>query len=560
MEKRGMWSSRLTFILAAVGSAVGLGNAWRFPGLAAKHGGGTFLVVYLLAMLLMGIPLLMMEISIARKLRRGAIESMRGIGKKWEFVGWAATSNAFVIVCYYSVVFAWVILMFVNSWQFAGMTADNEAASTLFLNLTQTTAAIDGGNIPGIVLVCLLIAWGLIFYCIRNGAKSVGKVVKFTVFAPVVLLLIMAVKGCTMEGAMDGIKMLFVPDVNAFSDPTLWVDAIGQVFYSLSIMMAIMFAYGSYVGDDADIAADAMIIAFSDMAVSVLSGIVMFSTMGGTGMLGDITASGIGTAFFVYPTAIVNLTNIGWLNAAFGAIFYLMLITLAIDSAFSIVEGISAAISDKFHLKPKTVTIAVCAISGLISLVFITQAGLAWLDIVDNWTNQISLILIGILECIAIGWTFNLRKVLTEVNRNAKRFKMPFAWFAASIKFISPLLLAGLFVWNMITLFSTEGGYGGYPIWAQIVAGWAVSVLVFISGFIAKGVIAKMKKKGYTEDEIVSSDVIGMTFGSLFDATQTMVCKLPDGKTQVQVVSWYDNENSYVSQMVRTIKHFSTLL
>ncbi len=335
-----MWSSRLTFILAAVGSAVGLGNAWRFPGLAAKHGGGTFLVVYLLAMLLMGIPLLMMEISIARKFRRGAIESMRGIGKKWEFVGWAATSNAFVIVCYYSVVFAWVILMFVNSWQFAGMTADNEAASTLFLNLTQTTAAIDGGNIPGIVLVCLLIAWGLIFYCIRNGAKSVGKVVKFTVFAPVVLLLIMAVKGCTMEGAMDGIKMLFVPDVNAFSDPTLWVDAIGQVFYSLSIMMAIMFAYGSYVGDDADIAADAMIIAFSDMAVSVLSGIVMFSTMGGTGMLGDITASGIGTAFFVYPTAIVNLTNIGWLNAAFGAIFYLMLITLAIDSAFSIVEGI----------------------------------------------------------------------------------------------------------------------------------------------------------------------------------------------------------------------------
>ncbi len=524
-----MWSSRLTFILAAVGSAVGLGNAWRFPGLAAKHGGGTFLVVYLLAMLLMGIPLLMMEISIARKFRRGAIESMRGIGKKWEFVGWAATSNAFVIVCYYSVVFAWVILMFVNSWQFAGMTADNEAASTLFLNLTQTTAAIDGGNIPGIVLVCLLIAWGLIFYCIRNGAKSVGKVVKFTVFAPVVLLLIMAVKGCTMEGAMDGIKMLFVPDVNAFSDPTLWVDAIGQVFYSLSIMMAIMFAYGSYVGDDADIAADAMIIAFSDMAVSVLSGIVMFSTMGGTGMLGDITASGIGTAFFVYPTAIVNLTNIGWLNAAFGAIFYLMLITLAIDSAFSIVEGISAAISDKFHLKPKTVTIAVCAISGLISLVFITQAGLAWLDIVDNWTNQINLILIGILECIAIGWTFNLRKVLTEVNRNAKRFKMPFAWFAASIKFISPLLLAGLFVWNMITLFSTEGGYGGYPIWAQIVAGWAVSVLVFISGFIAKGVIAKMKKKGYTEDEIVWKD--WLTARSAFDFS------LINQKTNARLVS-----------------------
>ena len=507
MEKRGMWSSRVTFILAAVGSAVGLGNAWRFPGLAAKHGGGTFLVVYLFAMLAMGIPLLMMEIAIARKFRKGAIESMRGIGKKWEPVGWAATSNAFVIVCYYSVVFAWVILMFVNSWQFAGMTHDNEAASGLFMNLTESTAAIEGSSIPGVVLLCLLVAWGLIFFCIRNGAKSVGKVVKFTVFAPVILLVIMAIKGCTMPGAMDGIKILFVPDISAFSDATLWVDAIGQVFYSLSIMMAIMFAYGSYVGDDADIAADAMIIAFSDMAISVLSGVVMFSTMGGTGMLDQITASGIGTAFFVYPQAIVNLTDIGWFNAVFGAVFYLMLITLAIDSAFSIVEGISASVADKFHLKPKTVTIAVCAISGLISIVFVTQAGLAWLDIVDNWANSVNLILIGVLECIAIGWTFNLRKVLKEVNRNAKRFVTPYWWFAGSIKFIAPVLLAGMFVWNMVTLFVKNGGsYGEYPIWAQIVAGWAVSVLVFVSGFIAKLVVNKKKKEGFIEDEVVWED------------------------------------------------------
>ena len=507
MEKRGMWSSRLTFILAAIGSAVGLGNAWRFPGLASKHGGGTFLVVYLLAMLLMGIPLLMMEISIARKFRRGAIESMRGIGKKWEPIGWAATSNAFVIVCYYAVVFAWVIMMFLFSWRFAGMTGDNEAASGLFFELTQTTGAIEGTNIPAVVLVCLGIAWALIFYCIRNGASSVGKVVKFTVFAPVVLLVIMAVKGCTMPGAGAGLAKLFIPDVTAFSDPTLWVDAVGQVFYSLSIMMAIMFAYGSYVGDDANIAGDAMIIAFSDMAISVLSGIVMFSTMGGTGMLDQITDSGVATAFIVYPQAIVNLTGSGVFNAIFGAIFYLMLITLAIDSAFSIVEGISAAISDKFHLKPKTVTIAVCAICGLISIVFVSEAGLAWLDIVDNWTNQINLILIGVLECIAIGWTFNLRKVIAEVNKNTKRFKMPYFWFSASVKVIAPAMLIGLFVWNMITLFGKNGGsYGDYPIWAQVVAGWAVSLLVFASGFIAKIVIARKKKKGYVEDEIVWKD------------------------------------------------------
>ncbi len=508
MEKRGMWNSRLTFILAAVGSAVGLGNAWRFPGLAAKHGGGTFLMVYLAAMVLMGIPLLMMEIAISRKLRKGAIESMRGIGKRWEPVGWAATSNAFVIVCYYSVVFAWVILMFANSWRFADMTGNNEAASGLFFELTQTTGLIEGFEIPWAVLGCLVVAWGLIFFCIRNGAKSVGKVVKFTVFAPVALLLIMAVKGCTMPGAEAGLAKLFIPDPAALSDPTLWVDAVGQVFYSLSIMMAIMFAYGSYLGDDADVAGDAVIIAFSDMAISVLSGVVMFATMGGTGMLDNMTASGIGTAFIVYPQAIVNLTNIGWLNALFGAIFYLMLITLAIDSAFSIVEGVSAAVSDKFHLKPKKVTIGICVIAGVISLLFVTRAGLAWLDIVDNWANNINLIIVGVLECVAIGWTFNLRKVLHEINRNARRKGAPYWWFSLSVKVISPLLLTGLFVWNIVSLFALNGGTYNkdYPIWAQIAAGWAVSVLVFASGFIAKLVVSSKKKKGFVEDEVVWKD------------------------------------------------------
>ena len=139
MEKRSQWSSRFTFILAAIGSAVGLGNAWRFPGLASKHGGGTFLLVYLIAMVAMGIPLLMMEISIARKLRKGAIESMRGIGKKFEPIGWAATSNAFVIVCYYAVVFAWVIMMAFASFKFAGLTGDCDSASGLWASLIKTT-------------------------------------------------------------------------------------------------------------------------------------------------------------------------------------------------------------------------------------------------------------------------------------------------------------------------------------------------------------------------------------------------------------------------------------
>lgn len=507
-KQRDTWASRSTFILAAIGSAVGLGNAWRFPGLAAKHGGGTFLLVYLVALFAMGIPLLMMEISIARKFRKGAIESMRGINKKAEFIGWAATSNAFVIVTYYSVVFAWVLLMVFCSGQFADMTGNSEAASQVFFNVTQTTGLISGISIPIPVLIALIAAWGLIYFCIRDGASSVGKVVKYTVFLPVLLLLIMAVKGCMMSGAAEGLRRFFIPDLAAFGDASLWIDAVGQVFYSLSIMMAIMFAYGSYLDESSNLAEDCFIIAFSDAAISVLSGIVMFSTMGGVGMLDSMSSSGIATAFIIYPQAIVNLTSIGWVNALFGVIFYMMLVTLAIDSAFSIVEGVSASVADKFKVSPKKVTVVICGIAAVISLVYATRAGLAWLDIVDNWTNQFNLIVIGIMECIAIGWCFNLDKVLAQINLNSKKFRMPRIWFRVSIKIISPFCLFILLVWNVYSLFIKNGGHynADYPIWAEIVAGWVVTGFVFLSGLIAKVVINHMKKKGFEEEEIIWKD------------------------------------------------------
>ena len=502
-KKRDMWASRSTFILASIGSAVGLGNAWRFPGLAAKHGGGTFLLVYLVALFLIGIPLLMMEISIARKFHKGAGESMRGINRKMEFVGWAATANAFVIVTYYAIVFAWVLLMVFGALKIAGMTGDVQSASQVFANLTQTTWDVKGYTIPLPVFISALVAWGAIYYCIRNGANSVGKVVKYTVIMPVVLLLIMAVKGCTMDGAMEGLQRFFVPQLEAFADPSLLVDAFGQVFYSLSIMMAIMFAYGSYLSEDANIAEDAIIIAASDAAVSVLSGIVMFSTMGGVGMLDDISASGIATAFIIYPQTIVNLTSVGWVNALFGVIFYLMLVTLAIDSAFSIVEGVSASVSDKFKLDSRKTTRVICIIAGIISLIYTTRAGLAWLDIVDNWTNQINLIVIGVLECITVGWLFDPDKVLKQINRNTNKFKMPRFWFRASVRFIAPIVLSILFVWNLYDLFAIKGGHYGYALWAELIGGWLVSVLVFCSGFFVRLVVQRKKKKGFVEEEIL---------------------------------------------------------
>lgn len=508
MENRQSWSSRFTFILAAIGSAVGLGCAWRFPGLAAKHGGGSFLLVFIIATFIFGIPLLMMEIAIGRKLKKGVTSSLRGINKKFEFVGWAATSNAFVIGCYYAIVYAWVILMVLVSYKFIGMTGDTTSASELFFNTIETTKVVEKGySIPISLIIPLILTWASIFYCLRNGTESVGKIVKYTVFLPVIFLGIIAIKGLTMPGAIDGLRALFMPDLAALSNPQLWVDAIGQVFYSLSVMMAIMFAYGSYLKDDSNIAIDGLIIGVSNILISILAGVAMFTTMGGVGMLDQMTDSGISTAFIVYPQAIVSLTNSGVLNFIFGGLFYMCLVALAVDSAFSIIEGVSASISDSFKLDPKKTTRVIILVTMVLSLIFATRAGLAWLDIVDNWANAFNLIIVGVIECVALGWFFKPQKILTEINKNTKNFKMPLWWFITSVKYISPIILGGLLVWNIYDLFVEKNGvYGGYPQWALILGGWLITALVLVSGLVVRRIMAARKKKGFVEEDIVWED------------------------------------------------------
>ena len=509
VEKRGSWATRSQFILAAVGSAVGLGNAWRFPGLAAKHGGGAFLLAYLIAMVAIGIPFLMMEIAIGRKMHRGVPGALRAINKHTEPVGWFAVSNAFVISVYYAVVFAWVILMAFASFKFAGITGTPTAtsdASGIWADLIKTTGDTSGvDTISSYVLICLLLAWVLIYSCIRNGTGTVGKVVKYTVFLPILCLLILAGKGIFMSGAFEGLKQFFVPDFGEWAKSDLWIDAVGQVFYSLSIMMAIMVAYGSFLKEDSNIAKDAMVIAFSDFAISVLSGIVLFTTMAGTGSLDSMTESGIGTAFIVYPQSIVQLSDSGVVNAMFAFVFYFCLCTLAIDSAFSIIEGVSTAISDKFGLSHKKTTLRVCIVAGILSIWFTTGAGLAWLDIVDHWCNAYSLILVGVLEAIVIGWLFNPLKVLKEVNRNTGKFKMPAWWFVISIKILAPLTLLGFFIWNIVSLVN-NGGLYDYTIASNIIGGWLIFGLCLISGFIVKLIEKKISKGSVVGDEDTWTD------------------------------------------------------
>lgn len=507
MEKRESWKSRTIFIFAAIGSAVGLGNAWRFPGLAAKYGGGAFLLVYIAAMFILGWPLLMMEIGIGRRMQQGAPGSMRGINKKAEFVGWAATGNAFLIATYYAVVLAWILFMIVKSFTIGGLSpeqAGNVFTGEVLQNTPITT--LKSLDIPWGMLLALLAAWFMIYMCIRKGAHSAGKVVPFTVLVPIILLVILAVRGIVGDAqkSFTGLAKLFIPDWKAFGNYQLWLDAFGQVFYSLSIMMAIMFAYGSFVHKKSNIISDTLIISLSDMLISVLSGIVLFTTLSTTGQLETFIAGAssgeigsVGTAFIVYPQAMVLLSNNATLNSFFSVVFYLTLLTLAIDSAFSIIEGVSTAISDKFALKKKNTTRVCCLLALVVSLLFATKGGLSWLDIVDNWCNSFNLIGVGIIECLIVGWGFRPQKLRDEINRSANKFKIG-SWYDWIIRVVAPGILAVLFLWNVVNLIiayaTGKGGYGGHPIWAQLIAGWLPTVLIF-GGAVAMQIVSRKSEK-----------------------------------------------------------------
>ena len=497
-EKR---TSRSAFILAAIWSAVGLWNAWRFPWLCAEYGGWTFLIVYILCMLLLGIPILMLEISIWRKTQKSAPLALNAINKKWNRIGWMATTNSFFMMIFYAVVFAWCILMCVMTFKFATDAGTTETASTLWQNTIwatfDTSLTKEGLHINPLMLICFTIAWILMYLCIKDWAKKIGKLVKYTVILPVILLLVLAIKGFINNPHLwEALSTLFIPQFDLILDSSLRIAAMWQAFFSLSIAAAIMFVYGSFLRKDSNIAVDATIIAVSDLLISVLSAIVLFTTMYSTGLtVNDMSASGVATAFIIYPTAIVNLTSSWIFNAIFWFIFYFMLCTLAIDSAFSILEAVATSVSDGLRKDKKKVIRITAAIAAFIWILLTTWAWVAYVDIMDNRINQYCMIIIWILEAVLVGRFFSTDKVVEEINKNTNKFKMPKRLFKFSIKYFTPICLLTMFIWQIVTLAKNWFRYDwNYDLIAEILLWWLITLIVCASWFIINTILKRTKR------------------------------------------------------------------
>ncbi len=484
MGKRDRWGNRAAFILAAIGSAAGLGNVWRFPYMAYSNGGGAFLIPYFVALLTAGIPLIILEFSLGQKQQLGAAASMGKIKKKFEPFGWWTIISAFIIVSYYSGVMGWawdyLVGSFTVAWQDIG------SSDYFFGNILQLSSGpgeLGGFSYP--VLAGVILTWILIYFILRKGTESVSKVVWFTVLSPIILLIILIFRSATLPGAIAGINYYLQPDFSRLLDYHVWIDAYSQVFFTLSLGMGIMIAYASYMPEDSDVVNNALITVFANSGVSFMSGFAVFGTLGYMAQtqgipISEVATGGVGLAFVVYPEAINMLPGGNMVIGLFGIIFFLTLLTLGIDSAFSLVESIVAGVVDKWQLNKQKVTLWVIIVLGIFSLLFATKGGLYWLDIVDYYINHYGLILGGLLEALVIGWYYKPETLRNYFNPISE-YKIG-SWWDFMIKYITPTVLAFLFLYNFYGNITEP--YGGYALKFQWLGGWGMLIAMIIIVFV----------------------------------------------------------------------------
>lgn len=488
---RETWHSRAAFLLAAFGSAIGLGNVWRFPYICYKYGGGAFLIPYIIALLTAGIPLMILEFSLGHKTRLSAPAAFASIHKNREWLGWFALLVAFGIVSYYAVVMGWSFNYFFYSFKLNWGNATESFFYNNFLRLSN--GALEIGGVRWIIIWTLIISWILIIMCIWKGVHTVGKVVYFTATVPIILLIIFVIRGLTLPGAIEGLRYYLTPNFGALKNFEVWANAYGQVFFSLSLGFGIMIAYASYLPEDADIVNNAMIVCFADAGFAFLAGFVVFSTLGYYSYMKgvpvpEVVTSGPGLAFVTYPT-IINLLPFG--REIIGALFFGMLITLAIDSAFSLVEAVIAGVADKFrHVSRSLLNILFLIIGIGAGIIYTTKAGLYWLDIIDYFMSNFGLIIVGLMEVIFCGYLFKL-KIFKEHCNKVSEIKIGI-WWDICIKIIIPIMLFILLISELIK--RLKAPYGNYP-WNVEIWGW----LTLFGFYLLSIIISRTKEKSASQ-------------------------------------------------------------
>ena len=449
-KQRSQWGSRLGFILAAAGSAVGLGNIWKFPGRAYEGGGGAFLIIYLLVVIFLGAPLMITELSVGRASQSNIVSTFKKLGhKEFSWVGWVGVIGAFIITSYYSHVGGWV-LRYVFGY---AMDAPKIYKDSLGYFYEMLGAHADGTtSMPWVAIGFAAVFLALnAFVIVKGVAGGIERFNKIGMPALFILLIVLLIRTVTLPGSEEGIKYLLTIDWSNVSFSTI-LAALGQAFYSLSIGMAILITYGSYLPKKENIAQNTALICGMDTLVAVLAGFIIVPGVFATIGEGEIGKGG-GFAFVSLAKMFESMPG----GSLFGVLFYLLLFFAALTSSISLIESIVAFLTEHYGWDRKPVTIILCIILFLLGCMYTcTQAALpingvwfdgtngvtfpSFCDFMEYLTDRIMIPVCALGCCIFVGWVWKPEKVIEEVEACGTKFKLA-GIYKVLIKYVAPIAI-----------------------------------------------------------------------------------------------------------------------
>ncbi|MGW0733251.1 sodium-dependent transporter [Streptomyces sp. NPDC002851] len=480
-QPREQWGTRAGFLMAAIGSAIGLGNIWRFPAVAYENGGGAFLLPYLIALLTAGLPLLIMEYSIGRRFRSSPPAAFRRLARPAEAIGWWQVIISLVIATYYAVILSWAV-------RYVGFSVGQQwgdKPDEFLLNDFLQVADAPGGiqsYVSGVfwpLLAIWVVTLIILAFGVRRGIEAANKI-----FIPLLIVFfgVLVVRALTLEGASVGLDAFFAPDWGALEDGRVWVAAYGQIFFSLSVGFGIMVTYASYLRRRSDLSGSALVAGFANSSFELLAGIGVFATLGFMavqtgGQIGDVEG-GLGLAFIAFPTIISQMPAGGF----FGVLFFGSLVIAGLSSLISIVQVIVSAVQDRTGLSR---TVSVFGVGGAVAVLSLalypTDGGLYLLDSADHFINQYGIALAALVSVVTVAWLLRKLGVLQRDADATSAVRLGH-WWKICLGIITPLGLGWMLVDAMRQEF--DENYAGYSTDFLLASGWSVAIGALVIGVL----------------------------------------------------------------------------
>ena len=481
---REQWSGQLGFLMAAIGSAIGLGNIWRFPGVAYTNGGGAFVVPYVIALLAAGLPILLLDYALGHRFRGSTPAVFRRMSSKLEWLGWFQVFICFVIMTYYAVVVAWSLRYMFFSFTIAW---GDDAAGFFQSYIGMDRLGSEVGYSPVVVMgvaVPLLFVWafGLVVTAlgVSDGVERANRI-----FLPLLVLMFAAlvVRALMLPGAGEGLNALFTPKWSALLDYKVWMAALGQIFLSLSVGFGVMLTYASYLQQRrSNLVGTGLVAGFANSSFELLAGIGVFATLGFMANAQNTSVdkleniAGPSLSFITFPTVISQMPG----GALFGVLFFASFAMAGLTSFISIIQVVSAGFGEKLGLAPRTASLVVSIPAAVLSFIlFATSSGLPDLDVVDAFINNIGVVASAIIMCVAVAWVLRRTRLLQDHLNAVSESRMVGLWWRVLVGGIVPVLLGYMFfqtLWSYMIQ-----GYDTYPNGFVMVFGWGMLLLVALA-------------------------------------------------------------------------------